>query len=358
MKRLTNTMRSLTVALGTVALGLMAATGPARPAVAAETTLTVGYIPIIPMAQLFVMEGEGWTKRAGLDLKFTRFSDGPAIIQGLASGTLDVAYFGIGPAMVARSKGIDVKVLASNVVNQVALIGRGPFVDQFGRTTDAAAAFKAFHERTGRPVKIATLPRGSVPYTVLSHYLQKVAHVDPKDVEIVPVGTDKVQQALLAGAVDAGSILEPVLTVVRDRDPAARILVDGGKMLTDQPGAVLGVRGSVIADHPDAVQKLVELHVRATDFIKSNPEKAAKDVAEFVGKGLIEPDLLLKSMTAGSGSFTADPHRIVEGTQRMQDFDKESGTLAQPVDLDGLFDFRFYDAVAKQPTATQTKTDK
>ena len=63
------------------------------------TTLEVGYMPILPVAQLFVMEGAGWTDEAGLDLELTRFSSGPAMVQALASGKLDVMNFGIGPAM-------------------------------------------------------------------------------------------------------------------------------------------------------------------------------------------------------------------------------------------------------------------
>ena len=101
------------------------------PLASAQTpvTLRVGYIPIIPMTQLFIMEGEGWTRQAGIDLKLTQFSSGPAMVQALASGSLDVVYVGIGPAMVARSRGIDIKVLASNIIDQVAFIGRGPFAE-------------------------------------------------------------------------------------------------------------------------------------------------------------------------------------------------------------------------------------
>ena len=87
--------------------------------------LEVGYIPILPMSQLFVLEGAGWADEAGLELNLTRFSSGPAIVTALASGTLDVAYYGIGPALVSRARGIDVKVLASNVIEQIAVIARG-----------------------------------------------------------------------------------------------------------------------------------------------------------------------------------------------------------------------------------------
>ena len=259
------------------ALALPAAALALSPAALAQTpvTLRVGYIPIIPMTQLFIMEGEGWTRQAGIDLKLTQFSSGPAMVQALASGSLDVVYVGIGPAMVARSRGIDIKVLASNIIDQVAFIGRGPFAETMAAAPSAADGFRQFFERAGRPAKIATLPQGSVPDTILRYYVRNVAKADPAHVEIVGVGEDQVQQLLLASAVEGASILEPVLTIVQERDPTARIIAPANVMLPRQPGAVLAVRETVIAEHRDAVAKLVELHVRATDFANTQHDRAA-----------------------------------------------------------------------------------
>src|SRR4051794_37124165 len=242
---------------------------------AAPVTLRVGYIPIIPMTQLFIMEGEGWTGRAGLHLQLIQFSSGPTMVQALASGSLDVAYVGIGPALVARSRGIDIKVLASNIIDQVALIARGPFAETMAAAPSEAEGFRRYFERAGRAAKIATLPQGSVPDTVLRHYIQNVAKIDPQHVNIVGVGEDQVQQLLLAGAVEGASILEPILTIVQERDPTARIIASPNTMLPRQPGAVLAVRETVIAEHRDAIAKLVELHVRATDFARAERDRTA-----------------------------------------------------------------------------------
>ncbi|UEM19060.1 ABC transporter substrate-binding protein [Skermanella mucosa] len=316
-------------------------------AMAAPVTLRVGYIPIIPMTQLFVMQGEGWTGKAGLKLELTQFSSGPAMVQALASGSLDVAYVGIGPAMVARSRGIDIKVLASNIIDQVALIGRGPFAEMMAAAPSAAEGFRSFFERAGRPAKIATLPTGSVPDTILRYYLNRVAKADPKHVEIVGVGEDQVQQALLAGAVEGASILEPILTIVQERDPTARIVAPASTMLPRQPGAVLAVRETVIAAHRDAVATLVELHVRATEFARSRQDRAADHVTAFVGKGLVDPRIIDKALRSPSTNLVADPHVIREATAVLQDFQQTLGTQVKPVNLDDLFDYSFYDAVPK-----------
>src|SRR5918997_3130842 len=82
-------------------------------ALAQAIPVRVGVIPIVGAAPIFVANGEGWTKDAGLDLKFTTFESGPNMIQALASGTIDIYVAGVAPLAVARSKGIDVRVVAA-----------------------------------------------------------------------------------------------------------------------------------------------------------------------------------------------------------------------------------------------------
>ena len=309
----------------------------------AATELNVGYIPILPMSQLFVMEGEGWTKEAGLELKKTRFAEGPGIVQALASGTLDVVYFGIGPALVARSNGIDIRVLASNVVEQVALVVRGDLASA-AKGVEPKKAIAAFTTAQGRKPKIATLPKGSVPDTVLRRWLIKTLGLAENDVEIVGMGADRVQQALLSGAVDGASILEPTVTLVLDKDPNAYVMAYGAELMPNQPGAVLAVRTALLKEKPDAIRKLVELHNRATEELNKDPKRAAQHVYDAVAKGLIPVALVEKALISPYSKFTANPHQIVQATKEMRDFQTEIGVLRSAVDVDELFDMTFYDS--------------
>lgn len=315
---------------------------------AAATTLQVAYLPVLPMAQLFVIEAEGWAGEAGLDLRLTRFSSGPAMVQALASGKYDVAYVGIGPAMVARGNGLDLKVIAANGKDQLALLGRGAFAETFADASSPAAAFAGFRKSTGRPVKIATLPKGSVPDTVLRYYLAQVAHVSASDVEILGFGEDRVQQALLSGAVDAASILEPILTIVQERDKSARVLAKGEQMFPDQPGPVLAVRENTIRSQREAVEALLKLHIRATELIRKEPERAARDVETVIGQGLIPLATLQKALTSPAMHPISDPHAIMAGTARLARFQAEIGALPKPVTIEALFDTSLYDAVNGQ----------
>lgn len=330
------------IATVALAIGLLTHSGAS-----ADTKLKVAYIPIMPMAQLFVMEGEGWTKEAGLDLELTKFSSGPAIVQAIASGDFDLMYFGIGPAMVSRARGVPLKVVASNVIEQIALITRGEFATTMEAAASPAEGVRKFTEEQGRKPRIASLPKGSVPDTVFRHWLIKVAGLGEDDIDIVGMGAGKVQQAMLAKSVDAASILEPIATIITDRLPDAKIIAKGGEMLENQPGAVVAFRENVIAENREAVAKLVELHVRATKLINEDPKRAAKHIHAFLGQGLIQVEVIERALESEISNFVADPEAIIPATKVMHDFSAEIGTLKKPVPLDELFDTSFYNDATK-----------
>ena len=338
-----------TVLVPAMAEGAAETNADAAPDGAIE--LDVGYMPILPVAQSFVMEQEGWTAEAGLTFNMVRFQNGPAMVQAVASGELDVMFFGIGPAMVARGRGEDIKVVAASIVEQIAFIAGGELASAWD-SADPVASLRGFAAAGGRPVRIATFPEGSVPHTVLLYWLSERLGIDTATrdefVEIVPMGADQVQQALLAGQVDGASILEPTLTIVRELAPETRVLARAPEMFPGQPGAVLAVRESVIRDHPEAVQRLVDLHVRATEFLNTRPEESARHALAYIGAGLVEVETLEAAITSPSTNYTADPREIVEPTRRMHDFQLAQGSLAQPVDLDALFESRFYEAAVAE----------
>ncbi|HWI28541.1 MAG TPA: ABC transporter substrate-binding protein [Stellaceae bacterium] len=318
------------------------------PGSAFGTTLTVAYIPIMPMAQLYVMQSEGWTKQAGLDLRLTKFSSGPAMVQAMASGKYDVMYVGIGPAMVARANGVPLKVVASAVVEQIALIAQGALAKDAAGAQSAADAIRAFTAEHHRKPKIATLPKGSVPDLVLRYWLERRAKLPIDSVEIVGMGEDRVQQALLTRSVDGASILEPIVTIVRERMPDARILVAGGAMFPDQPGAVVAVTQRALKDDPAAITQLVALHIRATELLHSDPARAARDIYPFLGQGLVPLATIERAVRSPVSHFVSDPRKIVDATREMRDFSKEIGTLAKPVPVKELFDTAIYQAAQRQ----------
>lgn len=323
-------------------LAAAAALSFASAPASAQQDLRVGFIPVMGAAQIFVAEGEGWTRQAGITLKTSAFESGPNMIQALSSGTLDVYVAGLAPLLVARQKGIDVRVVAATVVEEMGFAASPtllPFLE--GRT--AAQAFKAFREKNGRPAKLATQPVGSGPHTTLNHWLWEVIKADKDDVQIVEMGIDATQRAISTSAVEGGSIREPALTIVQRQNPNVKLLANGKEMFPNFPGVVVAVLGSFADKNPAAVENLVRVIVRATRLLQDDPKRAAPLVSAAFGKGLVSDDILEAALRSPQTQFTSDPRRIIESTAKLQDYQVKIGTLQKAAPLDGLFALPVYD---------------
>lgn len=308
----------------------------------AAPKIEVGYMPIIPVSQAFVVLEKQTTQDPLKDTKLIEFQNGPEIVQALLAGQLDVAYLGIGPAMVARSKGADIRVVATDIVNQISLLALGDLAPYF-KNGDPATAFARFTKDKGRKPVITTFPRGSVPDTVLQYWLRNELKINPDSVKIIYQGAAQAQQALLTGAVDGAAILEPIISTVMSRQPDARIVASGSSMFPNQPGAVLVVREKLIKQDPAYVRQLVAAHVQATELLRDKPQQVAPAVQKYVGGGRLPLKVVQQSLKNSRENFVADPHQIIQSTQTMHDFQVKMGTLKGKLDITGLFDTQFYD---------------
>lgn len=204
----------------------------ASPALQAQTRIPVrvGNIPVIGASPIFVVDKEGWAKEAGLDLAFTTFQSGPNAIQALASGTIDVYVAGIAPLGVARSRGIDVKVVAATASGENVFVGGLRLAKYFAPGVAPAEAFKQYRAASGKPARLATQPAGSVPNTTLQYWLWEVIKASRDDIEVVAMGIDATQQAVLADAVEGAIVREPALTIIQKTNPGIKLLEVGDKL--------------------------------------------------------------------------------------------------------------------------------
>ncbi|SEG41563.1 ABC transporter substrate-binding protein [Bosea lathyri] len=307
----------------------------------------IGYIPVIGTAPIFVANGEGWLKDAGLTPTFTVFESGPNMIQALASGTIDLYVAGIAPLAVARSRGVDIRVVAATAIAENVFVAAPALAKFFTSGTTAAAAFKAHKAATGKPARLATQPAGSVPNTTLQYWLWEVAKADKADVEVLPMGIDATQQAVLAGAVEGAIVREPALTIIQTRNPGIKLIAGGEELFPGQPGTVVAASGAFVTKNPDAVQKLVNSLVRAADLIAKSPENAAPHVGAALGKGIVDPELIQKALVSPASKFQIDPRVIIEPSRAMQAYQVKLGSLEKELPFDGLFETQYYERAIK-----------
>jgi NitT/TauT family transport system substrate-binding protein len=305
-------------------------------------SVTVAYVPIYPNMQHYVMEQEGFYEDVPTDVTIERFSSGPSVVKAFASGDVDVALFGITPAMVLVDKGTDAGVLAANSRNGFKVMGTTEFADLYEQ--EGPASFEHFEQEHGRKVRFGAPPDGSVPDIVLRYWIQEDLDVGEMKSTInkSKVPPAKAVQTIQSGDIDATIIQEPFATIIGQDDGFGE-LAWSGEILENHPVTVLFANHRVL-DDSDVAQSFVEQHIAATEFTADSPDVAAGHAASVIGSGVSE-DLAKAAMDSKASEFISDPHAITDQAATMGEFVASVGNIEEPVATENLFAFDPYDAI-------------
>jgi len=309
--------------------------------------LRIGYLPIYPDAQFLIAYQLGWfdeLKELGVkEVRVFRFEQGVAMIQAFAAGELDVLYVGMDPVLVGIEKGLPLRVVAANIVNHLALIGTEELAEYYDRY--GARFLEKWLEDKGRPARIATLPKGTTPDIVMRIILQSLGY-DPVDppVEVLPMGIPAVRAALANGEVDAAVIMEPIVTLASG--DGYTIIIEGREALPGHPGAVLAVSLELIEKRPDIVEKLVELHLRATALLLQDKDRAAELLSQALGPEILPVEVARRALDSPLSNFITDPRLIIEGTMKYVEFRRTYMGVDVELTVEDIFDASFYERLA------------
>jgi len=305
-------------------------------------SITVAYVPIYPNMQHYVMEQEGYYNDVPAEVTVERFSSGPSVVTAFASGDVDVAFFGITPAMVLADRGAQAGVLAANSRNGFKIIGTSELAELYGQ--EGAAVFDRFERENGRKIRFGMPPDGSVPDVVLRYWIQEDLDAGEMDAVInkSKVPPAKAVQTIQSGDIDAAIIQEPFATIIGREDGYGE-LEWSGTVLEDHPVTVLFASQRVI-DASDIAQSLVEQHTAATKFTANSPDVAASHAASVIGSGVSE-ELAKAAMESHASDFISNPHSITDQTATMGEFVANVGNIDEAVPTGELFAFGPYDAI-------------
>jgi len=304
--------------------------------------LTFAYVPIYPNIQHYVMDREGYYEEIPTDVTIERFSSGPNVVKAFASGDVDVALFGISPAMVLVDKGTEAAILAANSRNGFKIVGTTELADRYEQ--EGPATFDRFEDEHGRKVRFGAPPDGSVPDVVLRYWVQEDLDVGEMEsvVDKSKVPPARAVQTIQSGDIDATVIQEPFATIIGQDDRFGE-LAWSGDILANHPVTVLFANQRVL-DDSEVARSLVEQHVAATQFTADTPDEAAAHAASVIGSGVSE-DLAKAAMDSRASEFLSDPHAITDQAATMGEFVANVGNIEKPVATENLFAFEPYDTV-------------
>jgi len=336
------TRRSALRGLGISAVATPGIAGCLGPNSGVPDSITVAYVPIYPNMQHYVMDQQGYYDDLPVDIAIERFSSGPNVVKAFASGDVDVALFGITPAMVLVDRGVEAAVLAANSRNGFRVMATDEVADLYDEV--GPAVFEQFEREQGRQLRFGAPPDGSVPDVVLRHWIENDLGVGETDSVISKstVPPARAVQTIQSGDIDATIIQEPFATIIAQAD-GYREIAWSGNILGSHPVTVLFANRRLL-DAPDIAQSLVDQHVRATEFVGESPDQAAVDAVSVIGSG-VSDDLAREALDSRASDFVSDPHAITDQTATMAEIVTELGNIEEPIPEADLFAFGPYDAL-------------
>lgn len=312
-----------------------------RPAWAEERAIRVGHFPNVTHAQAVIGRKNGWFEsRVGVPIQWKHFNAGPATMEALLAGALDLTYVGPSPAInvYVRSKGGEVRIVSG------AANGGAAFIVRTGAGIAKPEDF--------RGKKVASPELGNTQDVALRHWL-KSHGLRPRaqggDVAVLTVKNADILALFQRGSLDAAWVPEPWAT---------RLLHEGGgELFLDErtlwpqgrfPTVVLVARTEFLREHLELAEQFVRAHVQLTAWIASHPEEAKRvlneGLAQWLGQPL--PDAVLNE-AFGRIDVTTDPAReaFAESARRAWALGYLPGSDAPKTD--GLFELIAEPATAR-----------
>lgn len=312
-------------------------------ATAAPITVRLAYFPNFTHAVGLVGVQRGTIQKAigeqnKLDVK--SFNAGPALIEALLAGEIDIGYVGPNPAIngYVKSKGEALRIIAG------ASSGGALFVVR------PAAGINTAKDLDGKT--FASPQLGGTQDVALRYYLQQNG-LKTSDkggtVKIVPTANADILTLFQQGKIDGAWVPEPWGTRLL-QEAGGKVYLDertlwpDGKFVT----TLVVVSAKFLNARPDLVKKFLQAHVESSVFVGSNAAAAKSisndEITRITSQGL--PDKVI-DQAFSNVNFTYDPYP--KTLLETADAAFALGFLgdAKP-DLKGIFDLKLLNEVLKE----------
>lgn len=271
------------IGIGAAAVGLAGCTTPSPTATPLPTVSAtaapvlknptgVANLPSDHHAPLFVAahkgaDGKSIFEKHGLTVTSQSINTGPAILQQLTGGSVDIALAGVPPTISAIEGDPTVKIVAAVQSN-----GSGIIVGKSSGITKVT-------DLKGK--KIAIPSKGSIQDIMLRQLLAKNNIDYDKDVTVSAVAVGNQIGAITAGTIDAAITWEPFVSTAVVND-SANVLVRSEDIWPNHPCCCISTSTKMISENADTLKAFFLAIKEANDYIKANPADAATIVAAAI----------------------------------------------------------------------------
>ncbi|MHA1770132.1 MAG: ABC transporter substrate-binding protein [Candidatus Thorarchaeota archaeon] len=264
--------RKKTYAFGVViivvaSVALVAIWNPVTP-----PDVRIGYLSQdLHQLALRVAVEKGWFEDAGLNVELSQFANGAYEMDGFLAGQIDMGYLGAAPALTKSiAQGINITILAAvNLEGSALMVSKTEY--------DA-----------GHVTKVSDLAGKTIlqpgPSTVQNFLLRLALNQSGLTVNDVSLETARPQDMAISLSAEKPAFIvwEPFPSLAEYNGEAVPLLLSG-EIWPRHPCCVVASANSFLNDHPDIVQKVIEIHKRAEQWIVANPTEALQIAIDWLG---------------------------------------------------------------------------
>lgn len=258
------------------------------------TEVRIAYFPNITHTQALVMKNKKMLEKKWGDkcsVTWTSFNAGPAEMEAIFAGEIDLGYIGPVPALSANVKSDgDVRII-SNATNAGAV---------FLKRKDSD--IESLADLSGKKVAVPQI--GNTQHLCLLSILSSQglkAQDAGGDVMVSASSNADILNLFDNGSVDAALVPEPWGTMI-ENNGNAEMLLDYDEIFLEgnYPTAVVVASRDFLEAYPELVKDFLEAHEEATLYINENPEEARlivnEEIQAVTGK-TIEDEVLKNAFT-------------------------------------------------------------
>jgi len=281
--------------------------------------------PIPAYAPLWIAKRKGWLQEALQNaelgsVQWSTMRDGPLQNEAFAAGLIDVALTADTPAIIGRSAGLDIEV--------VALAATSP--ESLAILIPADSSVESVADLKGKKVAAT---KGSFCHHLLALALQREG-LSLGDVRFINMSGPEINTSLQTGNIDAGVTWEPYISQILSSG-AAKVLLDGTNLKSGNE--VIVVTRDLSRQSPEVVQTILEVFRRGRDYLRDNPEEAARLIAADVD---LPPEQLVEAFEKIKYIPPLDEATMAE-FDATQKFLHELGVNRRTIDVAEFVDFQF-----------------
>jgi NitT/TauT family transport system substrate-binding protein len=234
--------------------------------------VTVGIIPIVDVAPLYLGKQQGFFSDAKIDLTLTPAQGGAPIVTAVVAGQEQFGFSNITALMVAQSKGIGLKVVAAGDSST----GKAG-ADFSAVVVPKDSPIRTAADLVGKTVAINTLK--AVGDTTVRASVRK-AGGDPDKVNFTELALPDAEAAVTNKRVDAAWLVEPFLTAALSQGNR----VVAWNLVDTAPGLMIAAyftTAKFAAANPDLVRRFTEAMNKSLAYATAHPDQARQILSTY-----------------------------------------------------------------------------